>query len=303
MGFVRLSTNLLVKRGFRCISTQVFEAQTIGALTRRAEETSVVKIQEGPAKSKGNVGKGLLRRMKRKKINILANPLLPGALPYDESKITRGSKSSALKKDYMGFPWPEDANYVDSDLIFYEDLAPGKKNMKTIKKPSDSDGLSASLKEADRGLSIATKKKAMKGKKILKDQLNLKTNDYQKKHSINRSARIRKRHSRADMRALGHRLVSRRELDPYMPDWVISSKKLNGLRSRHSIPKQFKQMNKQLEKMNVKSNEANPVFKNMFNMDNSTFFNNCIYKNSSIKPDQKMEMINIINKMMRQESV
>ncbi|EMR11411.1 hypothetical protein PNEG_00434 [Pneumocystis murina B123] len=303
MRFIRVTHVIWVKRRIRCISTRTFEIQTIGALTRKAEETNLLKIQEIPVKNKENVKKSLLERLKGKKINILAKPLMPGILPYDESKVSRGLKNGVLKKDYMGFPWPDEAKYVDSDLAFYEDLSTEKKDMKTIKKCLEYDNLSVSLKDSDRELSIKSKKNIKEENKMLKDEFNLKMDDYEKNQRIYRSPIIRKGHSKLDMFVSRLEFVSKEDLDPYMPDWVISSKKINILKSKDSVPKQFREMDKELKKMNVKSNEGNLDCKNIFYMNDSTFFNNCIYKNSSIKPNQKIEMINIINEMIKQKTV
>ncbi|KTW30709.1 hypothetical protein T552_00421 [Pneumocystis carinii B80] len=287
MRFMRSTLFIWVRRGQRCISTEAFQIQVIGALTRKAEETNVSKIQEMSSNRRKNMKKDLFERLKRKKINILANPLIQGILPYDESKIPYGMKNSTLKKGYMGLPRPNNASIMDTNLIPYEEY----------------EDLLALLRDINRGVSRKEEGNNLIGNEMLKEKFKSKKDDYEKNKKINHSSIIKKESYGQDMNVAKFMFVSKKDLGPYMPDWVILSKKLNNIEPKGYVARQFKGINKGLKRINVKVNEKESDCKDIFNMNEVTFFNDCIYKNSSIKPYKKIEMINIINDMLKCKTI
>ncbi|KAG5439172.1 hypothetical protein PCANB_001471 [Pneumocystis canis] len=288
-------TRLNKQQGISTSLIQDDKILAIAKLTRQAEEAKHKdKIESKSFLMNSDKKNDFFKRLKQKSSNISAEPLEQGSLPYEKSKMIYFTKNLSLKNSLKSLI----QNSV-KNISFKS-----KTENKMIKKPmGEMFEKYVNYEECD--IPLQTQLKKISGKSLKIKNIETKKGSKFNPNEYKIDDTDEKAFFEFTMeQKYAHRMpipwkpqpVSQEDLKPYMPTWIAPSDNLiDTFKYKNSLTINKKQKEIDMEFELGKLDDWNTT-----NMNHLNFYaNQYIYKNPSIRLDQKIEMINAINKIVK----
>ncbi|KAG5518916.1 hypothetical protein PMAC_002447 [Pneumocystis sp. 'macacae'] len=283
-------------KGVRNASTHTAEILSIAKLTRNVEEKCLNRIEKKDFKASDlNLHRKspLLQRLRRKTTNTQLKSPEPNVLSYIEPKLNHKMKKLALRTNSIKSLIKENIKNVFSELKIQE-----KKKEQVIKiseRYINHDKYNITQKNSTQKI----RKGQLKNKDVKTTHIN-KLNRSIHAYEIENQEKpfteaIIKKYIERTLVPWKPSLVSINDLKPYMPIWLeFSSNIIRNLKSENLILNNKQETNEKAEN--------NPDFWSTFSMNDLTFYaKQYIYKNPSIKLNQKKGMLKTISEIIERK--